>query len=71
MLLDRESELLNLQENDGQTSLHYAASNEHQDIVKYLLTKGADAEICDNEGLKACNDDTDPVIVELFRLKVE
>jgi len=71
MLLDRDSELLNLQENDGQTSLHYAASNEHQDIVKYLLSKGADAEICDNEGLKACNDDTDPVIVELFRLKVE
>jgi len=71
MLLDRESELLNLQENDGQTCLHYAASNEHQEIVNYLLSRGADAEVCDNDGLKACNDDTDPVIAQLFRLKVE
>ena len=71
MLLDREPQLLNTQEEDGQTPLHYAAFNGHSEIVKLLIDRGADTSITDNDGTTACNEETDPVIAQLFRLKIE
>ena len=71
MLLDREPALLNTQEEDGQTALHYAAFNGHSDLVKLLIDRGADSSIVDNDGNTACNEETDPVIAQLFRLKLD
>ena len=71
LLLERDPSLLNLRDNDGQTALHYGTSCGHVEIVKMLLSKGADPSLCDNDGLRPCNEDTEPVIQDLFRLKLD
>ena len=71
LLLEKDKDLLDLRDNEGQTALHYGTSCGHKEIVKMLLSHGADPNICDNEGVKPCNDDTEPVIQELFRLKLD
>ena len=71
MLVQKDSDLLNIQDEDGQTALHYGASCSHVDIVKYLLEAGADPSICDSDGQPPCNEDTEAVVAQLFRLKVE
>jgi len=71
LLLNKDKDLLNKQDSDGQTALHYAASCGHKELVKLLIDMGADRELQDNDGLKACNDDTDNDIRKIFRLKTE
>ena len=71
MLVEKDSDLLNIQDEDGQTALHYGSSCSHLDIVKYLLEAGADPSICDSEGQPPCNEDTEEVVAQLFRLKVD
>ena len=71
LLLQKDKDLIDLRDKEGQTALHYGTSCGHGDIVKILLSHGADISLCDNEGLKPCNDDTEPAIQELFRLKLE
>ncbi|CAF4996338.1 unnamed protein product, partial [Rotaria socialis] len=38
------------QDNEGWTPLHAAASCGNIDIVKYLLSRGATVDVCNNEG---------------------
>ena len=38
---------------DGQTALHYAATNDHQDIVRVLVRAGCDVHAADSDG--ACH----------------
>ena len=71
LLLEKDKDLLDLQDKEGQTALHYGASCGHSEIVKILLSQGANPGLCDSEGLKPCNADTDPLIQELFRLKLD
>ena len=71
ILVEKDPDLLNLQDNEGQTGLHYAASCGHCDIVQYLLSQGADQSICDNDGLAPCNEDTDINIAKLFTCKTD
>ena len=44
------SSLINAQDNEGKTPLHYAIWIGHTDIVKQLISKDPDCNICDNEG---------------------
>ena len=39
--------------NEGMTALHVAAQTGRVDLVRYLLEKGANAEIADSNGRKA------------------
>ena len=71
ILLEKDPDLLDLRDNDGQTCLHYAASCGHADIVELLLAQGADPSVCDNDGLPPCNEDTDPGIAKLFTRKTD
>ena len=71
LLLEKDKDLLDLQDNEGQTALHYGASCGHSEIVRILLSHGANTGLCDSEGLKPCNADTEPLIQELFRLKLD
>ena len=71
LLLARDPGLLQLRDGEGQTALHYAASCGHPALVTALIEAGADPAICDNDGLAPCNQDTDPDIAKLFRLKLE
>jgi len=68
-LLCKDIGLLNMQDGDGQTALHYAASCGHLELVSLLLEVGADPNIEDCDGVKACNDEVEGAIKELFRLK--
>ncbi|XP_076443185.1 ankyrin repeat domain-containing protein 40-like [Babylonia areolata] len=38
---------------NGRTALHWGAKRNHQTVVQYLLSHGADTEALDNEGKKA------------------
>lgn len=42
--------LICLQDNEGQTPLHYAAVCERAEIAEFLVNHKADLEIKDNEG---------------------
>jgi len=42
---------INAKNNDGQTPLHYLFANEHQDLAKYLASKGADDSLTNKHGL--------------------
>jgi len=50
LLLSNNNAGINLQDNDGDTPLHWAASNDHEAIVKLLLDKGANANLQNNDG---------------------
>ncbi|MCW7504210.1 ankyrin repeat domain-containing protein [Leptospira paudalimensis] len=44
---------LNEKTNHGDTALHWAAANQNKEIVEYLLKKGTDKNIKNNQGLTA------------------
>lgn len=44
---------INSVNNDGETALHFAASQDLQDIVKFLVTKGADVNVKNKRGASA------------------
>lgn len=44
MLIQHEAKI-NIKDNRGRTSLHYATESGHEDIVKLLMQNGADAKI--------------------------
>lgn len=71
ILLDRDKGLLDMQDSEGQTALHYATSCGHKELVSLLISEGSDVAVKDNEGVTACNEDTDSEIRELFRQKTE
>ncbi len=48
-LLNKNADI-NCQDNEGWTPLHAAASCGNLDIVKYLLSRGAIVDVCNNEG---------------------
>ena len=51
-LLKKEADA-NIQDNEGQTALHWAARNGHEAVAGMLLEKGADVKILDNDGQTA------------------
>lgn len=51
----------------GSTPLHIAASQNNKDIIKYLLSKGADKSNTDNNGLQPISYATDPEIKALLQ----
>ena len=70
--LHHYSDLINInsQDNDGQTSLHYAACSEHVEIVKELLkNKTIDFSLVDSEGVRADEMTTNTEIIRLIKSK--
>ena len=58
---------VNLQDSDGQSSLHYAASCDHTDIVKFLLkNEKINIDLLDSDGLRASESSDNKQIIELF-----
>jgi len=66
MLLSRDPRLLDARDGTGQTALHYAASCGHIQLARLLLDRGADQSLKDEDGVTACNGDTEQEIRELF-----
>lgn len=66
LLLSRDLALLDARDGAGQTALHYAASCGHSQVVSLLLDRGADRSLQDEDGLTACNGDTEEEIKKLF-----
>lgn len=59
-LVEDRSADVNLKDNTGQTALHYAVSCSHEEICKYLVSKGARINIQDEDGVTAldmCSDE--------------
>lgn len=59
-LVENCSADINFQDGSGQTALHYAVSCCHEDICKYLVSKGASTDIQDDDGVTAhdmCSDE--------------
>lgn len=61
---------VNLQDSEGQTALHYAASCGHKDILQLLLTKGSDRNIANADGETPVDIAYDDSIVLLLSDKV-
>lgn len=57
---------INLQDSDGLTALHYAASCGHKDVVQLLLSKGIDGSLLNSDGETALDIAYDDSIVLLF-----
>ncbi|XP_029343420.1 acyl-CoA-binding domain-containing protein 1 [Acyrthosiphon pisum] len=53
ILVENHSADVNLQDNTGQTALHYAVSCSHEEICKYLVSMGARINIQDEDGFTA------------------
>lgn len=65
-LVDMKADL-NMQDTDGQTALHYAASCEHVDIVKFLLkNKDINIDLLDSDELTASQSTDNKEIADLF-----
>lgn len=46
----KQQMVVNMQDSEGQTPLHYATTCEREEIAQYLVKKGAEPSIVDNEG---------------------
>lgn len=68
-LINTENILLNKKFYAGRTALHYAAQKNNAEVVKCLLEKGADPEICDNFGIKPFQCCKDKKTLNLFLKK--
>ena len=44
-MISQFPELINAQTNDGSTGLMFATDNGHEDIVKYLISRGSDIDL--------------------------
>ena len=49
-VIDEDSDIINMQDNDGYSALHLAIIAGNQPLVELLLKKGADVAAVDNEG---------------------
>lgn len=50
-IIASDPRLVNYQEDDRRTPLHFAAAHGQDDAVKYLLENGADPSLADEDGL--------------------
>ncbi len=50
-LIKNDPDLVNLKDISGRTPLHWAARNDHLNIVKFLVNNGADVNAEDNQGI--------------------
>ncbi len=55
ILLNQNPDLLNITDGNGQTPLLWAAVNNHEDLVDYLATAGADLTIATNDPNNECH----------------
>jgi len=63
---------VNLQDDDGQTALHYACSNGHRDVTEFLLSlDGIDVTLRDSDGITAQEtiDENSASLHQLFHIK--
>lgn len=52
MVLEQPECDINYQDSEGQTALHYAIILENEALIEYLVKKGADVNLADNDGVK-------------------
>lgn len=57
---------VNFQDETGQTALHYAVSCSHEEICKYLIGKGANIKIQDEDGVTALEMCSDEKLKNIF-----
>jgi hypothetical protein len=48
--IDKETNMINAQDKDGKTALHYAVENNHPELVKELLSRNPNLELKDKTG---------------------
>jgi len=66
LILDLDKDCLDNQDDDGQSALHYAVSCGHAAMVKLLLSRGADPQLIDSDGISPASTDADPDIKKIF-----
>ena len=66
LILSTKGVNVDLQDSEGQTALHYAASCSHKACIKILLQSGANKEILDSEGNSCCDAADDNEIKSLL-----
>merc|ERR1712226_172341 len=67
MLVEKFQANVNIQDEDGQTPLHYAVSCEHLEAVKLLLELEADKRVNDKEGVTVVELEVDNEIKDLLQ----
>jgi hypothetical protein len=65
MLLDRGA-LIDAQDDQGRTALHYGAMNNHGDMCRFLISSGCDHTLRDIEGKKGAEVAPKPLKKELI-----
>ncbi len=64
-------EIINMQDENGDTALHFAASSNKQETVRSLIDLGADISLRNKDGRtalhNACDMDSESVIEEMLK----